>query len=413
METEKSKFSKETFTKLLTTEGFEPLETFEKKIVPGVYVIFNNDGVKYIGQSNNVKKRIKEHIGIYSKESDYVYIKRIFSREERLKEEAKYIQKFLPIINSATDKLIELKKELSEDYRRFRIWLDQFPISRRTYNLYCKIIKNFLDNLEIRLSIDIGNPHYDIVEEVNRFLKKHKRYYYFNALKYFLKFKEIDHNEVIKIKEPKKTIKEVPNLDKIEYILKKIKKHCDEDTYWVLKIMYITGARISEILNLKLNDIGTDHIIFKITKTQEERKVYVYEEIIKELRYYLIEIKGIFENEKCFYTNYKNEEVAYIKLREKLNKLVKEGVITKKELQMVRRTHNFRRAVINHILESTNNILSAQTFIGHANIGTTMKYVAEWAKEKALKDACMIMEKRYRDKLIEAAFRVVKEHERV
>jgi len=228
-------------------------------------------------------------------------------------------------------------------------------------------------------------------ERVNRYLKEHKRLFYYYAIRYYLKFKGISPDGIAKVKEPKKKIREVPNIEKINSLLEKIKDYCNRDTYWVLVLAYLTGRRISEILSLKVGNIKEKHIVFEMPKIQAEIQIEIDENILANLKKYLVEEKGLFANERCFFTNTKSVIVAYRILRRDLDRLAEKGILSKEEVAMLKRTHNFRRAVINYILVTIGNVIAAKEYAGHSSINSTLRYVSEQTKEKALRDACKVM----------------------
>ena len=252
------------------------------------------------------------------------------------------------------------------EMQRFKEWLDQFPITETTINKYVWVIRKFFsDGYDINDNIS-----------VNKFLKKHQNEVFRGAIKRFLKFKGIENYELIKIKRKKKGFDEHISIEKIREILEKLKDK-NKDVYWVLKIASLTGARIHEILSLKVSNIGDDKIIFLKTKTGDKREVPVDPEIMKDLKDYIMGEKGLLGQEKCFFTNYKRIHTAYEKLRQYLDKYLE------KDSEFLKKTHNFRRAVINWILEITNdNILAAQVYVGHSSPSTTERYASERTKER-------------------------------
>lgn len=173
--------------------------------------------------------------------------------------------------------------------------------------------------------------------------------------------------------------------EELERLVESIKDK-DKEVYWVLKTALVTGARIHEILNLRLRDIKDDYIIFEKTKTGDQRGVWVSPNFIKELKHYLTEEKGVLGAEKCFFTNWKTWS-AYIEIRQRLEKM-----FDKETARRLMRTHNFRRAVINYLLKRTGgNILLVQSFIGHKSIDSTERYVYEIRKEEFAKKASRLL----------------------
>lgn len=248
----------------------------------------------------------------------------------------------------------------------FEDWLNQFQLSPSTIQKYTVSVNVFNDNVK-----DINQ------ENVNKFLKKHPRFFYGSALRHWFKFKEIKDIELPKINEPDRKPREEPLRIELLGIIESLRSY-NADIYWLFKVLYYTGLRINEVLSMKLIDIDFDNNHIKILgKGEKYRVATIPKSLSSELKNYFIETKGILGNEKCFFTYSKNTKSAYENLKHRLSK---SGIVG---YELLLKTHNLRRAVVNEILDKTDgNVAIAQAFLDHSDIRTTMKYASERQKKK-------------------------------
>jgi len=266
-----------------------------------------------------------------------------------------------------------MENEKSVD--EFRNWLEQWDLSERTINIYCFMIDLFKKEVKEINQINC-----------NKFIKKHNNFYTRAALIKYLEFigKDIKLRRVSIRKKDKLGL---PNLMRLYEIIQKIKKY-NIETYYVYNILYETGARIHEVLLLKIKDIDFDNNKIKfITKGNKERTVVISDKLSKELKKYLIEKKGLLSGEKCFFTKTKGFHNSYVRFRKVLYKLVRMRVLTDEEARLLKRTHNFRRAKINWLLDILDdNILLVKDWIGHEKLNTTQIYLDEKQKTKRIEE---------------------------
>jgi len=253
-------------------------------------------------------------------------------------------------------------------------------LSDLTINLYVRYVKLFHKNY----------PEFN-KENCILFLKERPRKYIKSALKYYAKFLGIDI-DFPKLKEPPK--KKEFNIDRED--LKKIleQANLDEETKLIYEIAYYTGARIREILNLKVNDIDKDddgNIIIKFkTKGNQFRAVPIPYALKKKIDNFVHQ-KGLLSAEPVFYTDVKAKEdileAKYCRLKRALKKIQ-----DKKIRKILSNTHNFRRALINFLLAKTGDVLICKEFVGHNKLETTMKYVSQITKKQKIQQGFKIIQ---------------------
>lgn len=141
----------------------------------------------------------------------------------------------------------------------------------------------------------------------------------------------------------------------------------------MLELMYTTGLRISEIINLKLEDLHlTMGTLQTLGKGHKERIVPVGDEAIKWVNRYLEEARPKLLKQK---------RSNYLFLNFHGNNLTRQGVwknlkaeVRKAGIQKNITPHTLRHSFATHILENGADLRIVQELLGHADISTTQIY---------------------------------------
>ena len=141
----------------------------------------------------------------------------------------------------------------------------------------------------------------------------------------------------------------------------------------MLELMYATGLRISEIINLKLEDLHlTMGTLQTLGKGHKERIVPVGDEAIKWVNRYLEEARPKLLKQK---------RSNYLFLNLHGNNLTRQGVwknlkaeVRKAGIQKNITPHTLRHSFATHILENGADLRIVQELLGHADISTTQIY---------------------------------------
>ena len=138
----------------------------------------------------------------------------------------------------------------------------------------------------------------------------------------------------------------------------------------MLELMYASGLRVSEAVNLKTNDIDIDSGIVTTTgKGSKTRRVPVGSSAVEWLKSYLavrrkkanIEIDNIFVNKNGVPLN---RQIIHKMISEYARKCGLEGVSP----------HTLRHSFATHLVQNNADIRSVQQMLGHADISTTQIY---------------------------------------
>ncbi|MDD2476516.1 MAG: tyrosine-type recombinase/integrase [Dysgonamonadaceae bacterium] len=164
------------------------------------------------------------------------------------------------------------------------------------------------------------------------------------------------------------TINEVKSLTSS---LENIKHRC------IIKLLYGSGLRLSELLHLKVTDIDSESMVIHIKKSKgnKDRVVMLSKALLEELRIYFIKYKPVdflFEGQSGGMYSPKSVQVIV------KNAASKAGI--KKKVT----PHTLRHSFATHLLEAGTDIRFIQQLLGHSSIKTTEIYthIADVTKSK-------------------------------
>lgn len=271
-------------------------------------------------------------------------------------------------------------EELIEEFLRYLL-IDK-GYSNNTINSYRIDLEKFL---EFNKNTSINNISNEDLKRYVKYLKEENLNEKsisrnISCLKSFYKFliieKYINNNpsDAIFMPKIKKTLpkilteKEVLDLLDIELI--------DNFSYRnkaMLELMYATGLRVSELVNLKLNDIDLNQdIVRTMGKGSKERIIPIGDYAKEYLEKYLYEYRGTMlkknNNDYLFLNNHGNKMTrqGFFKI---IKKIAKEKGIDK-DLS----PHTLRHSFASHLLKYGADLRTIQELLGHSDISTTQIY---------------------------------------
>lgn len=141
----------------------------------------------------------------------------------------------------------------------------------------------------------------------------------------------------------------------------------------MLELMYSSGLRVSELLNLEVNNIDFNMNLVRVYgKGSKERIVPIDDIATKYLRDYISVYR---------YTLLKNKESDLLFLNSRGSKLSRQGffkilkgIAKEKGIKKELSPHTIRHSFATHLLNNGADLRSIQTMLGHENIETTQIY---------------------------------------
>ena len=201
-----------------------------------------------------------------------------------------------------------------------------------------------------------------------------------SALKSFYKFliieKVIKDNPLDSISSPKLG-KKLPNTLTEEDINKLLDiKLVDNYSYRnkaMLELMYATGLRVSELVNLKVYDVNLEEAVVKtMGKGSKERIIPIGDYALNALKVYINEYRSTFfkreVNDYLFLNNHGKPMTrqGFFKIIKSL--ALEQGI--KKDFS----PHTLRHSFATHLLKHGADLIIIQELLGHSDVSTTQIY---------------------------------------
>jgi len=201
-----------------------------------------------------------------------------------------------------------------------------------------------------------------------------------STLKSFYKFlllnKNVTKNPLTSIKNPKikKTLPKVLSEEEINTLLDiSLNNDFDYRNKAMLELMYSSGLRVSELINLKVNDVDLDDSLVRIFgKGSKERIVplsqYAVDALSDYISFYRSKLFKHGQNDFLFLNNHglPMTRQGFFKI---IKKLAKE-----KEIKTDFSPHTLRHSFATHLLKNGADLRSIQELLGHSDVSSTQIY---------------------------------------
>lgn len=188
---------------------------------------------------------------------------------------------------------------------------------------------------------------------------------------------QLDHNPAkgIKLEKAEKKLPQVLSGEEIELLLAQPDitepKGCRDKA--MLELLYATGIRASELINLNLKDINLRSGVLYCHGSKGVRSIPVYPSAVVSVSDYIYRMRGLItgpESGSALFVNLNGGRLT----RQGFWKIVKgyaiEAGITKEITP-----HTLRHSFALHLLENGASVKDIQTMMGHADISSTQVYV--------------------------------------
>lgn len=271
-------------------------------------------------------------------------------------------------------------EELTEEFLRYLL-IDK-GYSNNTIESYKRDLLNFLEYNKNKNINDITNKELKgyIKNLSNKNLNEKSIARNISCLKSFYKFLII---EKITIQNPAeslfipKTKKSLPTTLTEEEVFKLLDINLIDNFSYrnkaMLELMYGSGLRVSELINLKLQDVDLNQDIVRIFgKGSKERIIPLGEYATEALKEYINKYRSSmlkkYNNDYLFLNNHGNQMT-----RQGFFKIIK-GIAKEKNINKSLSPHTLRHSFASHLLKYGADLRTIQELLGHSDISTTQIY---------------------------------------
>jgi len=230
----------------------------------------------------------------------------------------------------------------------------------------------------------IKNPDYKIIRNwivylshsgckartINRKLSSLKKY-----TKYLISTGKLEINPFEKVISPK-TNKRLPYFLNLEETNLLMQEPIFQDDFVgkrdnaIIELLYCTGIRLSELINLKANNIDFNLCCIKVEgKRNKERIIPFPSSILSVVKLYIDEKSKLGFDGEFLFTTIKGEK-TYPKLIQRITQKYLNLVTTNEK----KNPHLFRHTYATHLLNNGADINAIKELLGHANLSATQIY---------------------------------------
>ncbi len=204
--------------------------------------------------------------------------------------------------------------------------------------------------------------------------------HYLTVLRGFYKFLKIESvlnnspTDYIDLPKLTKTLPKVLSQQEINKLLDiSLNNKYDYRNKAMLELMYATGIRISELINIKIHELNINNCSLRVIgKGNKERFIPVGSIAIKYLEIYINNYRNKFikkELSDYLFLNSRGDKMT----RQAFFKIVKE-IAKKQNIQTDFSPHTLRHSFATHMLENGADLKIIQELLGHSDLSTTQIY---------------------------------------
>ncbi len=255
-------------------------------------------------------------------------------------------------------------------------------------------VNSYINDLNIYVSYldkthGITNPMFITKKQIEMFLANERRKHArvstiqrkLSAIRSFHAFlvleKVTDTNVTNEIESPKqaKKLPTVLSMDEVDLILNELKEDTpiNKRNKAMVELMYATGMRVSELINLNIEDVHINNEFIDVRgKGNKERIVPVNDIAIKALQDYIINgriVLNKLNRHDAVFLNYQGNRISRQSFWKFLTKHCEE-VGVQKHIN----PHKLRHSFATHMLENGVDLRLVQELLGHEDISTTQIY---------------------------------------
>jgi integrase/recombinase XerD len=209
-------------------------------------------------------------------------------------------------------------------------------------------------------------------------LKPRSLYRLIESLRQFYKFLNsedlVRSNPAIYLAAPRipKSLPGMLTFDEVMLLLNSISADCEMNVRnkAMLELLYATGLRVSELVNLKFSDINLQDCFLRIIgKGYKERLIPFGKKAGDFINIYLAKRKPILSEDDNVFISRLGKKLSRIEFWRQLKNIAKNAGITKNIMP-----HTLRHSFATHLLAGGADIRFVQEMLGHTSVATTQIY---------------------------------------
>ena len=232
--------------------------------------------------------------------------------------------------------------------------------SEKTIKIYIFYIEQFLKSLEVSTSRITSNDFQFYLNNY-KFISISQQNQVINSIRFL--YKEVLGKKYDKVSFTRpRNEKKLPKVIDSDFIIEKLSKIENIKHRTILTLTYSVGLRVSEIVNLKIDDIDSERMIIYIKngKGRKDRVVPLSENVLLLVDEYKL----------------KHNPIEYLFNGQKSNKYSIGSCqkMSKKYIDPKTSIHTLRHSCFTNLLESDVNLRTIQKIAGHSSSKTTEIY---------------------------------------
>lgn len=140
----------------------------------------------------------------------------------------------------------------------------------------------------------------------------------------------------------------------------------------MLEVMYATGMRVTELIDLNVEDVNLDLGMIKCASSKKSRVIPLYPAALQALAVYIREVRGLLisdAQERALFVNVSGSRMS----RQGFWKILK-FYQAKAGIEKDITPHTLRHSFAVHLLENGADLDSLQELMGHSDISSTQMY---------------------------------------
>lgn len=232
--------------------------------------------------------------------------------------------------------------------------------SKNTIKIYLFYIKEFLEYVDLNIQRINSNDFQSYLDNYE-FTSISQQNQVINAIRFLYKYGLNKKYDKVSFERPRKE-KKLPKVLDNDFIIEKLSKIENIKHRAILTLTYSVGLRVSEIINLRIEDIDSKRMVIQIRNAKGKK-----DRIVPLSKNVLILLRKYYSNKKPIFHLFNGQKLNNYSIGS-CQRLYKKYIDNKTSI------HSLRHSCFTYLLESGVDIRVIQAIAGHKSIKTTQIY---------------------------------------